>query len=903
MDLKGNHEIAFVSNILTSSEDATTFNGKLYILNSDGTSGTIYNEDNSPFSWNGISIFMYYSDPDEVKNVFLPNVSVADVTGSFEPEVFIGGYGKLYGFQNWGEPLWPVINNSDLTAVKANPVIADIDGDSKYEIVMSSYTNNLIYAYNTEDGTPVLGWPLKGNGETPFVGDVNRDYSNEIVTTDNETTTYVYKAEGSAEYVEWQSYRANPENTGIYRKTLYEVPVDGTIILKDQQKIVVDSDQYIRLLENSSLILEAGSELVVKTRNPFRLYHGTELIIETGANLVLEEGSYVEIYGNAKITGNIENILGKIDVTYNSKLTIGAGSNIEFRYLSYLRNNSEILIEANAVLKYGISSLARCESGSKITINGGSLIAGEQCRFNGIGWEGIVAGVGSSVSMYSASIYGAEWGINAQAAKINLIHTYFSDCENGLWLLNCTDYNLYDNTFDGAGTGTGIRVTESTGDLKSNTVLNHSSGIVAVSCSPKITENYLHDNATCGIALYGYNTYPLLSSSSTNSKLNNNIVNNGLTTTSENGCQIFMMYRANAYLSDGCNNIYSGNDGVIPAVPCIKTVSDIGVNQQKVEISQIVRIPAEDNYWGTEKILDENRSDYFNLWIDIPKGYTIDYGPYAESTFEAGLPGAIIYSTNEPPTQEEQLLKVAMLLEDKGNFKPSIKKYETIIDKYPDSDEYYVATSRLPQILAKEEESLEPLFITYDDALASDEISNKKFIKQMKVSTKIKDKKYDEAIVIAEELKAETESETEKNLCDIEIAICNMMKDAQEIAKNKKDYLLAIDKMVNELNYDEKTQPSDIAEYNIPAESKLYQNYPNPFNPITQIKFALAKTAEIKLSVYNISGQKVADLANGVKNAGYHIIDFDGSRFNSGVYYYTLKVEGKSFTKKMILIK
>jgi hypothetical protein len=83
----------------------------------------------------------------------------------------------------------------------------------------------------------------------------------------------------------------------------------------------------------------------------------------------------------------------------------------------------------------------------------------------------------------------------------------------------------------------------------------------------------------------------------------------------------------------------------------------------------------------------------------------------------------------------------------------------------------------------------------------------------------------------------------------------------------------------------------------------LFQNYPNPFNPVTSIKFALAKTADVKLSVYNIAGQLVSQLASGTRNAGIHTIDFDGSRFNSGVYYYMLEVDGKNITKKMVLTK
>ena len=83
----------------------------------------------------------------------------------------------------------------------------------------------------------------------------------------------------------------------------------------------------------------------------------------------------------------------------------------------------------------------------------------------------------------------------------------------------------------------------------------------------------------------------------------------------------------------------------------------------------------------------------------------------------------------------------------------------------------------------------------------------------------------------------------------------------------------------------------------------LYQNYPNPFNPVTSIKFALAKTADVKLSVYNISGQLVSQLANGTMNAGIHAVDFDGSKLNSGVYYYTLEVDGRAMTRRMVLMK
>jgi|GEM_PF-2370913 len=89
----------------------------------------------------------------------------------------------------------------------------------------------------------------------------------------------------------------------------------------------------------------------------------------------------------------------------------------------------------------------------------------------------------------------------------------------------------------------------------------------------------------------------------------------------------------------------------------------------------------------------------------------------------------------------------------------------------------------------------------------------------------------------------------------------------------------------------------------VPLATALYQNYPNPFNPVTQINFELSKTADIKLSIYNINGQLVSELINGVIYAGFHTVDFDGSRLNSGVYYYSLDVDGIKLTQKMIFMK
>ena len=92
-------------------------------------------------------------------------------------------------------------------------------------------------------------------------------------------------------------------------------------------------------------------------------------------------------------------------------------------------------------------------------------------------------------------------------------------------------------------------------------------------------------------------------------------------------------------------------------------------------------------------------------------------------------------------------------------------------------------------------------------------------------------------------------------------------------------------------------------ESQLPKETKLVGNYPNPFNPTTQIKFNLAQSGKIELSVYNILGQKVANLINGVRKAGSYTITFQADKLSSGIYFMVLKTPKGIQTHKMTLIK
>lgn len=88
-----------------------------------------------------------------------------------------------------------------------------------------------------------------------------------------------------------------------------------------------------------------------------------------------------------------------------------------------------------------------------------------------------------------------------------------------------------------------------------------------------------------------------------------------------------------------------------------------------------------------------------------------------------------------------------------------------------------------------------------------------------------------------------------------------------------------------------------------PSQFKLSQNYPNPFNPVTNIEFSILKTGIVRMYVYDISGKLVEILVNQNMSPGTYKVDFDGSNFASGIYFYRFESEGFTDTKKMILVK
>ena len=88
-----------------------------------------------------------------------------------------------------------------------------------------------------------------------------------------------------------------------------------------------------------------------------------------------------------------------------------------------------------------------------------------------------------------------------------------------------------------------------------------------------------------------------------------------------------------------------------------------------------------------------------------------------------------------------------------------------------------------------------------------------------------------------------------------------------------------------------------------PLAFRLEQNYPNPFNPLTEINYSIDKAGQTKLVIYNLLGQKVVTLVDRFKLPGRFRVQWDASKFASGVYFYKLTTGENTKVRKMLFLK
>jgi hypothetical protein len=98
--------------------------------------------------------------------------------------------------------------------------------------------------------------------------------------------------------------------------------------------------------------------------------------------------------------------------------------------------------------------------------------------------------------------------------------------------------------------------------------------------------------------------------------------------------------------------------------------------------------------------------------------------------------------------------------------------------------------------------------------------------------------------------------------------------------------------------------PAGFVREDIPPDGfELFQNFPNPFNPTTTIRFALAATSLVKLTVYDLLGRELEVLVDEELSPGTYTIPWNASGMGSGIYFYQLRAGNFQKTMSMMLVR
>ena len=144
--------------------------------------------------------------------------------------------------------------------------------------------------------------------------------------------------------------------------------------------------------------------------------------------------------------------------------------------------------------------------------------------------------------------------------------------------------------------------------------------------------------------------------------------------------------------------------------------------------------------------------------------------------------------------------------------------------------------------------------------------------------------------LISKEVRENIVQKAEENLRSL-----RTMNTEEKIKKHKEDILLIAGLTA--------VTEKKIEATSLPLSYSLSQNYPNPFNPVTKIKYEIPTEGKVKLMIYDVLGREIKTLVNEVKPAGKYIVEFNGSNFASGVYFYRIYAGKYTDVKRMVLVK
>jgi hypothetical protein len=673
-----------------------------------------------------------------------------------------------------------------------------------------------------------------------------------------------------------------------------------------------------------------------------------DIVVCDGGSIIIPEACTLKFAQDKKI---IVQDGGSIDASSNNAITLtsqsGQWGGIEFQGSGYgTINNCTI---SNAPVAVNIDGTGGSGSSNNITIDGCTI------HFGGIyinsrdnvyiqnsiinapqdpTYTGISINYGNNINIYNNTINGAQIGISIDNSNPYVANNNISG-QSQSPLIGISMNNAYCPT------------------LNNNTITNFITGFDMINSSPTMYQNTSINDQT-GLTMTALHAISL---SSPRLKPSEDVEGNRIWDAGQNilkvinsGNGISIQERSVPDIDVGYNTIY-GATTVFPPPPPPPPPSVIYNH-----ITGNIGDPLITEYYATYNCwVVTPQNDQFTL--DVPVDFdSYDCSPpggggsgndkdkvtlnditsgddpltYAELPSEAMQPpptpiiinhgnGIIdtikISNTSHTPSADRLIYSQAVKQELLGNYNNALALYLQVISNYKDS---ITAVYSLRNILICHDKLHSDTTAygnlrTYYHNLAQSSLNDSTFFmvaNELATKSLVRKTQFPEAITEYENVIANNRDtliilSLELNIIETYMLIYNRGGGNAPQFTGKLAYLKPVSKLDGFKMIREKIRKIAKLKENkiIPQEFKISQNYPNPFNPTTKIEYSLPQNTKVKIKIYDILGRMVKVLVDEFKEAGIYTVQFDGSNYASGVYFYRIEAGKFVNTKKMVLVK
>ena len=322
-----------------------------------------------------------------------------------------------------------------------------------------------------------------------------------------------------------------------------------------------------------------------------------------------------------------------------------------------------------------------------------------------------------------------------------------------------------------------------------------------------------------------------------------------------------------------------------------------------------------ENYWGVVppdslKINVTNADVKFDPYDDNSQAER-QTNTFDTTDIGFGLKDTIHILESDNPNSAQELFLLAYQSEFSGEYEAAIGYYKEIVSDYKDSSSTSTCLARIFNCYEMKQATVTEysLLETYYSVLTADtahSVIMRNISEDLAIQSNIKQGNIEEAISDYDEIYT-SNTNTPKGF--------HALINKEILSAGSKDNLnsgstfeeiefkqIKINALLKGLNARDANANSSTNSN--PLSFNLSQNYPNPFNPSTIINYELRIGNFVVLKVYDIAGREVATLVNDIMPAGKHAVEFNAADLSSGVYFYSLNVDGKQMgVKRMALVK